>query len=335
MKTRNLETLIRHVGDVESVINHRLKTQSQVNVLEIGSGLGVALSQLADRFPQVAFYGVNIKYHQGQIERPNIKYLYGDAGNRVDLEDGTIDFAFSQVSLQQIPNKLGCIKEVFRTLKKEGQFWYYFPQFLQDWSGPSTFTVSDGQRSLDFKDYLVSIDNPNVIVNDFQYGISEGIIKKTRVAIEKRTEVLDLHLEKDYVVEDLGYLDVSKKGYCASHYRVQPTQKLPEKKQKMLIIARNPQEYIVNNPCIGDVASFSYITKDTVFFDNTPNNYSTMFSVDLTREDNRGFKVQKVVLDYITQVKFNQIIIEDGLAMSPNLLPTFKAIRRIKKNQLP
>lgn len=327
MKTRDLNTLTKRIGCVKTFIKQRLHSQNRVNVLEIGCGLGMALSQLADRFPQVTFYGVNLKHYHGQIERPNIIYLYGDAGTRVGLEDKTIDFAFSQQTLQRIPDKVGSIMEVFRTLKSDGEYRFGFPPFLYGLYGPSTCTVSDGQQTLDFQDYLIGINNPNVVVNEFQFELGEGIMTKKMVAIAKRTDALDLNLGKDYSIEDLGLLDMEKDGYYASHYRTLST--LPPRKKKVLIIARNPNDYIIENNWLNKTASISYITKDIVFMDSTPHTYSTMFKVNLEMENNQGLMSRKALLDYLIHAKFDQVIIEEGLTMSPILCPTLEVIRKL------
>lgn len=326
MKTRDLDALTRRIGHVKAFIKHLSRTRDQVNVLEIGCGLGVALSQLADRFPQVTFYGINLKHYHGQIERPNIIYIYGDAGTKLELEDNSIDFAFSQQTLQRIPDKIGCMKEVFRTLKKDGQYWYEFPPFLYGLYGPSTCTVSSGQETLDLQDYLVGINNPNVIINEIQFELNEGVLTKKMVAIAKKTDVLDFNLEKDYFIEDLGLIDISKEGYYASHYKALPIQKLPMKKKKILIVAKNPNDYIIENNWLSETTSISYITNDTIFMDTTPSTCSTMFKVNLEIENNNGVEIRKVLLDYLAHAKFDQVVVEDGIITSPIIRDTLETI---------
>lgn len=218
MKTRDLNTLKKRIGDFEPFIRQRLKTQTRVNVLEVGCGLGVALSELADKYPQVTFYGMNKKHYHGQIERSNITYLYGDAGQSIALEDGTVDIAFSIQAIQFIPNKVGCFMEVFRTLKAKGQFWFDFPARMYGGYGTPVCTVADGERIMNLEDYLGTINNPNIINREFSYYWEGIALTKKMILVEKNTDELELNLDDHFCTDDLTLIDCEKKGYLATHY---------------------------------------------------------------------------------------------------------------------
>lgn len=326
MKTRNLDTLKKQIGDVESFIRHRLIVQNRVTVLEVGCGLGVALSELADIFPQVSFYGINIKHYNGQIERPNITYLYGDAGQKIALGDDTVDFAFSQQTIQFIPNKIGCIMEVFRTLKHKGQFWFVFPPYLYGLFGTSICTVSDGERIMDLKDYLIEINNPNVVINKFQFNLREGVLTKKMIAIEKNTIEFDLYLDKHYSIDDLTSIDRKKEKYLATHYQLCPGATLPKSRKKVLIIANNPFEQI-QNMFRDEKVSVSYMTSDTVFLADTPHTISIMFKAhkDL---DIIGSELTKTLFDFFKHVKYDFVYIDECLFNNPN---AYNSIAKIQE----
>lgn len=218
MKTRDLSTLKKRIGDVDLFIRQRLKTQKQVNVLEVGCGMGVALSELADKYPQVTFYGMNKKHYHGQIERSNITYFYGDAGQKIALEDETIDFAYSLQAIQFIPNKVGCFMETYRTLKDKGQFWFEYPSYLYGTFGSPICVVIDGERIVDFKEYIAHINNPNIVFYEIRENWQDVVLTKKMVALEKNTNELDLKLDEYFIVEDLTLIDHEKAGYLATRY---------------------------------------------------------------------------------------------------------------------
>jgi SAM-dependent methyltransferase len=100
------------------------------NVLEIGVGLGRAITHLAKARKDINFFGVDISTEMIQkgVRRvsnfDNITLLV-NSGSDIDIfEDNYFDFVYSYATFQHLPRYLvtSYIKEVYRVLNKDGIF---------------------------------------------------------------------------------------------------------------------------------------------------------------------------------------------------------------------
>ena len=169
---------------------------------------------------------------------------------------------------------------------------------------------------MDLKDYLVEINNPNVVINKFQFNLREGVLTKKMIAIEKNSIEFDLKLDKHYSIDDLTSIDYKKERYLATHYQLCPGATLPKSRKKVLIIANNPYDQI-QNMFQDEKLSVSYMTSDTVFFADTPHAISIMFRThkDL---DIIGSELAQTLFDFFKHVKYDFVYIDECLFSNPN-----------------
>jgi ubiquinone/menaquinone biosynthesis C-methylase UbiE len=97
-------------------------------MLEVGCGVGRVTRSFAGRFARV--YALDVSEEMLQRGRAlhqdydNLVWLHGD-GERFELPDDSVDFAFSYLTLQHMPSTnlaLGCVREILRVLKPNGSY---------------------------------------------------------------------------------------------------------------------------------------------------------------------------------------------------------------------
>jgi ubiquinone/menaquinone biosynthesis C-methylase UbiE len=115
-----------YLGQVD-LIGERLPKGSGTRILEVGCGVGYNSRNLAARFSDIEFLGVDLSPNHvksaakeaGKLD--NIKFEQGDF-HRLRLEDGTFDAAFAVECLCQGTDWPGAVAEVQRVLKSGGRF---------------------------------------------------------------------------------------------------------------------------------------------------------------------------------------------------------------------
>jgi SAM-dependent methyltransferase len=115
-----------YLGQVD-LIAERLSKDSATRVLEVGCGVGYNSRNLAIRFPDVGFLGVDLSPNHvksatkeaGRLS--NIKFEQGDF-HRLRFEDGFFDATFAVECLCQGTDWPGAVAEVQRVLKSGGRF---------------------------------------------------------------------------------------------------------------------------------------------------------------------------------------------------------------------
>jgi ubiquinone/menaquinone biosynthesis C-methylase UbiE len=138
-----------HVFGDEIVMKHLYPTVDKI-AIEIGCGIGRLSEFLAPHFNKLYAVDISEEMINGAKERlPNIlntEFLSTD-GESFPLSSNTIDFAFSFIVFQHMPNKEVIkknIKEISRVLRKNGlakvqlrgipvskDNWYYGPSFTK------------------------------------------------------------------------------------------------------------------------------------------------------------------------------------------------------------
>lgn len=130
-------------NDIDPVIFKVLGDVKNKKVIEIGCGNGYFSRFLAKRGARVTAIDLSDKLLEFAISREKanplgIKYLVRDAANLRGLENRFFDVALANMSLMDIADAKGAIKEVSRVLKKGGRFVFstthpVFCDFRQQW----------------------------------------------------------------------------------------------------------------------------------------------------------------------------------------------------------
>lgn len=94
------------------------------HVLEVGSGLGILLAELAAEWPQAHFTGIELSPDQlalaRQHQRPNLVFLQGDA-HRLPFPDQSFAVAYCRYLLEHVGAPVDVLKEMRRVLKPGGR----------------------------------------------------------------------------------------------------------------------------------------------------------------------------------------------------------------------
>jgi ubiquinone/menaquinone biosynthesis C-methylase UbiE len=115
-----------YLGQVD-LIAERLGQISTAKVLEIGCGVGYNSRNLAERFTDSQFLGVDLSPEhvatakKESLQLPNLNFEYGDF-HRLRFDDGAFDVVFAVECLCQETNWQRAISEVQRVLRPRGQF---------------------------------------------------------------------------------------------------------------------------------------------------------------------------------------------------------------------
>jgi ubiquinone/menaquinone biosynthesis C-methylase UbiE len=115
-----------YFGQVAIVQNNINRTQP-TNVLELGSGNGVNSVYLAEKNPQITFFGVDLTpQHIASARRlaealKNLQFENGDF-HSIPFQDGTFDLVFEIESVCHTTDMRQALSEIRRVLKPGGHF---------------------------------------------------------------------------------------------------------------------------------------------------------------------------------------------------------------------
>ena len=119
-------------------IIERVETRRDVwNLLDIGTGPGFMLFEIADLSDDLELVGIDlseklINFAKGESEKRgygDIHFEIGDA-NHLDFEDNVCDFIISSGVLHSLRNPVAAIKEWLSVLKPGHDLWIYDPTVL-------------------------------------------------------------------------------------------------------------------------------------------------------------------------------------------------------------
>lgn len=316
MITRGLQEVVSLLGNPEPFIRKRMEENPDVRVLEIGCGLGNATFELSRLFPEAKFYGFNNHVFPCQREAPNISYVYGDAGCHLPFEDSTIDFAFSIHTYQFIPDKIGLLREVHRVLKPGGEFWIYLSETLPELEGMQLCTISAGKETLTLKEFLRSVNNPEVSFR-MMTRKAEGFtyVSPSVTILRKTQEDFHLPVQEQYTLTDLSSIFPEKKGYCASHYHA-TTNMTIHRMKKVLVIAASPHGYghlyrgeIISRHLANNGFEVTYLSNSlTALFGGREESFSRLhIKMDSGPE---GQESRRVLLEKVGKVRFDYVIVD-------------------------
>ncbi|TFF89660.1 MAG: class I SAM-dependent methyltransferase [Promethearchaeota archaeon] len=137
---------------LRSKLVSRLKElESEGTILDLGCGSGNLLIKLAKKFPKSTLIGVDTSSEmlEKARKRAGRKGLNAEielkvgAANNIPFPDNSIDIIVSSFSLHHWEDPAGCLKEVYRVLKKDGSLLIF--DFRRDarrfWYGLLTFAT--------------------------------------------------------------------------------------------------------------------------------------------------------------------------------------------------
>ena len=201
--------------DVDPIIFKLIGGLKNKEVLEIGCGNGYLSRLLSQKGAIVTAVDLSQKFLEYAIlkEKKNplgIKYLRYNASNLKGIKRKSFDIVVSNMSLMDIEDAGGAIREIGRVLKKKGKFvfsinhpvffhqeWVYvkksrrkvFGKLILRYKTPEAFSQTlwkSGVKVMGYRrpieDYLRYLKNAKLILDDFREVVSK---KKLRKAGEK------------------------------------------------------------------------------------------------------------------------------------------------------
>jgi len=107
-----------------TAVARHLPRTSELNVLDLGCGVGRFSPLLADAFGGTVFAVDPSRQMLAEAERnnahPSVQYMRG-AAEAIPAADGSIDFAFLSMMIHHVGNQQRCAEELRRVLKPNGR----------------------------------------------------------------------------------------------------------------------------------------------------------------------------------------------------------------------
>jgi ubiquinone/menaquinone biosynthesis C-methylase UbiE len=130
-------------------------------MLELGCGVGRMTRSFAQRFSHVYAFDISAEMlgHAKTLfpEAANVEWILGNGIDLSGLGDETVDFAFSYIVLQHMPEPvfaLRYIREMLRVLRPGGMYLFQFnsvPQMTMNWKGRLAWKIVDFPWALGFR----------------------------------------------------------------------------------------------------------------------------------------------------------------------------------------
>ena len=130
-------------------------------MLELGCGAGRMTRSFAQRFSHVYAFDISAEMlgHARTLfpEAANVEWILGNGVDLSGLGNETVDFAFSYIVLQHMPETvfaLRYIREMLRVLKPGGMYLFQFnsvPQVTMNWKGRLAWKIVDFPWALGFR----------------------------------------------------------------------------------------------------------------------------------------------------------------------------------------
>jgi len=151
------------------------------SMAELGSGIGRMTRSFARRFGSV--FAIDISREMQERAKkllasyPNIRWILSDGESSLSIEDNSVDFIFSYLVLQHMPNRavlFASIAEMLRVLRPEGVFLFQFNGSVQptmNWKGRAISGILDSFSSLGLQRLSKFLAR--------SFGIDPGMIGKT------------------------------------------------------------------------------------------------------------------------------------------------------------
>ncbi len=132
---RPIESIDMYVANTGTTVSAELLARAKqgdpgMRVLDIGCGAGMAIEQVAGRYPQAQCIGMDLNPLLTD-KKHRASYIKADA-QHLPLADTSIDVAYSSETLMYVPDPLKALTEAYRVLKPGGvAFFSYMPQLFK------------------------------------------------------------------------------------------------------------------------------------------------------------------------------------------------------------
>jgi len=334
MITRGLKEVTKKLGDPVPFLTDRLKVSKEVRVLEIGCGLGNALYDLSMIFPDIRFFGFNKRAFPCQRLSTQISYVYGDAGCHLPFEDNSIDLAFSIHAIQFIADKIGLLKEVYRVLKKNGEFWFHLSESLPEIQGAQLCTVTDGVETFSLKEFFNFLRIPEIryrMVSHKREGFT--VVSPSATILRKENRELSLPIMEKFSTTDLSLKFPEKAGYLASHYTIQSSIKL-QKMKKILIVAASPHGYghlyrgeIISKYLSRNGFEVTYLSNNDVPLTYSSEEQFSSYLINMS-QGIEGENARRLFLEHIGESNYDIVLIDHFPLGKLFFLESFKVLHK-------
>jgi len=176
-------------------------------VLDLGTGPGMFLKELVERYPQGRAIGVECAgYMIDAVENlpDNAQILMADLHDpHLELEDNSVDAAVASVVLHEMSQPVRALQEVYRCLKPGGRFyimdWVRTPlnQYLEAATeGMSVFDKSTSAEKLDDM-FIHFIEHNRFTVDDLEFLLKQTGYKVIEKSLLKDGSHARLIAEKE------------------------------------------------------------------------------------------------------------------------------------------
>lgn len=146
---------------VAPVFEHHRWDAQRKSMLELGCGAGRMTRSFARKFSRVYAFDISeemlTQAESLLSDAPNIDWILGNGVDLSGLADETVDFAFSYIVLQHMPEPsfaVRYIREMIRVLKTGGIFLFQFnsiPKMTMNWKGRLAWGLVDFPWALGFR----------------------------------------------------------------------------------------------------------------------------------------------------------------------------------------
>ncbi|RIB12227.1 S-adenosyl-L-methionine-dependent methyltransferase [Gigaspora rosea] len=161
-------------------VEHLLK-QEGAKVLDVGTGAGSWLFEMAADYPKAKFIGVDISpIHSSHIKPNNAEIIKGNVVERLPFDDNTFDYVFQRFLSPGIPeNKWPfVINELVRVVRPGGFLEVLDCEYKASTMGPATTKILDA-----------------VFVMFQEFGLDPNVCYKLQNYLKENEQLHDVHCE--------------------------------------------------------------------------------------------------------------------------------------------
>ena len=295
------------------------------------------------------FRGGDCQGHFGSIElaRPVIHIGFGDVIHkilrstcnecgRVLLNDDQIEY-FTEKINEAMDNRESLnaiLKEVYRVLKKDCEFWFHLSESLPEIKGAQLCTVTDGVETFSLKDLFYFLRIPEIryrMVSHKREGFI--VVSPSATILRKGNRELSLPVMEEYTTTDLSLEFPEKAGYLASHYTIQSNIKF-HKMKKVLIIAASPHGYghlyrgeIISKYLSRNGFEVTYLSNNDVPLTHSSEEQFSTYLINMS-QGLEGQNARRLFLEHIGEKNYDIVLIDHFPLGKLFFLDSFKVLHK-------
>ncbi|MEM4707695.1 MAG: methyltransferase domain-containing protein [Candidatus Anstonellales archaeon] len=184
---------------VEEVIRERMHKKERVSILDIGTGNGLFLKEIEERFKKVDAYGITLKMDGKPKSK---KIIISNCGECIPFKEGCFDFVFSVMTAVYIPDITNLLLETRRVISNDGTAYIHLGGICD-----SRVKIQSGSNS-----EYVNIDL-------FLSMCNIGCIRTSqRIVSTVYRQDITICIYKNTMIPELRHLESKFEGYDWSNY---------------------------------------------------------------------------------------------------------------------